>query len=108
LTTTIIGRAVRATDASAIEDLSKSVQIASGRISIMPGSGINSKNVTELLKNVKGIFEIHSSCSIAEIVDKEAAKLIEFGFCNKIIKKTNQEEVRRLKERLKAFDQMSL
>lgn len=36
------------------------VNLASGRITIMPGSGINEKNISDIL-NIKGINEVHLS-----------------------------------------------
>uniref|UniRef100_A0A915M9R4 Copper homeostasis protein cutC homolog n=1 Tax=Meloidogyne javanica TaxID=6303 RepID=A0A915M9R4_MELJA len=86
-----------------IPNLQKAVEISSGRISIMPGSGINSGNISELLK-IKGIIEVHSSCSKINKTNNEnnLKRLIDFGFSNGVpSRKTCANEVRQLKDNLK-------
>lgn len=50
---------------------------ADGRISIMPGGGINLRNVGEVIRT-SGITEIHSSCSVVK--GQVEAQLVRFGF----------------------------
>lgn len=45
-----------------MERLLQATRIASGRISIMAGSGVNAANAARILKHT-GIFELHASCS---------------------------------------------
>nr|CAD2147103.1 unnamed protein product [Meloidogyne enterolobii] len=86
-----------------IPNLQKAVEISSGRISIMPGSGINSGNISELFK-IKGIIEVHSSCSKINKTNDENnfKKLIDFGFSNEVASRiTCANEVKQLKDNLK-------
>lgn len=50
---------------------------ANGRISIMPGGGINLRNVSEVIRST-GITEVHSSCSVVK--GQADAQLVRFGF----------------------------
>lgn len=45
-----------------MDRLASAVQVASGRISIMAGSGVNAANATRILKHA-GVDELHASCS---------------------------------------------
>jgi len=45
-----------------MDRLASAVRIASGRISIMAGSGVNAANATRILKHT-GVAELHASCS---------------------------------------------
>ncbi|KAI1709131.1 cutC family domain-containing protein [Ditylenchus destructor] len=50
-----------------LNDIQAAVEASAGRISIMPGSGVNLENVTAILHKLPMITEIHSSCSISVI-----------------------------------------
>ncbi|WP_150525869.1 copper homeostasis protein CutC [Roseibium sediminis] len=54
------GHAPRAEDGTDL--IARLVELASGRISIMPGSGVTSENVQSILQKT-GAREVHSSCS---------------------------------------------
>lgn len=92
------GRAPRAIP-DGLSDLSRTVELASGRISIMPGSGITADNVDILTEAAPQIVEIHSSCSINQETKEESSKLLSFGFIGKTSRRrTKCSEVRRMKE----------
>ena len=60
---TILSSGGKNTALEGLSVLSEMHKLASGKINIMPGSGVNSKNVKQILKNY--YFDwIHSSCSI--------------------------------------------
>jgi copper homeostasis protein len=80
-----------------IDDLQQAIEIAAGRISIMPGSGVSVATIDQLIPRLK-ITEIHSSCSIAtEAADK---RLLAFGFAAAGARRTDAATVRALKARL--------
>jgi copper homeostasis protein len=80
-----------------IGDLEKAISIAAGRISIMPGSGVNIGTIDQLVPRLR-ITEIHSSCSIpAETADK---RLMALGFAAAGARRTEAATVRALKARL--------
>ena len=68
---------------------------AAGRISIMPGSGVNPGNVA-LLKGL-GITEIHASCSVSTPV---SGRVVEMGFAPPVRRQTDQDAVRALRKAL--------
>ncbi|KAI1722365.1 cutC family domain-containing protein [Ditylenchus destructor] len=47
-----------------LNDIQAAVEASAGRISIMPGSGVNLENVSTILQKLPMITEIHSSCSV--------------------------------------------
>ena len=80
-----------------IASLENAVATAAGRISIMPGGGISYRTVADLVPRLP-IREIHASCSVAEPVSDE--RLCSFGFSPSRHRRTSEELVRRLKERI--------
>ena len=89
------GRARSAIDGLA--DLKASVEIAAGRISIMPGSGVNLDTIDALLAQLN-VKEVHSSCSIGAPDDNKA--VADFGFSITGMKRTSADVVRAMKDRL--------
>lgn len=89
------GRARSAIDGLA--DLKTSVEMAAGRLSIMPGSGINLDTVDALLTQLD-VQEVHSSCSAA--IPHDDAAVAEFGFSITGMKRTDVGIVRAMKARL--------
>jgi copper homeostasis protein len=88
----------RATSAlKGLADLKAAIDIAAGRISIMPGAGVNLETVGVLLKELN-VTELHSSCSSNIEIDNP--DVVAFGFAESRIKKTNVDTVRALKSRL--------
>lgn len=71
------------------------VQRAAGRITVMPGSGVNPGNAA-LLKGL-GISEIHASCS-ASIPG--AGRVVEMGFAPPVQRQTAADQVRALRRAL--------
>jgi copper homeostasis protein len=69
------------------------VRQAAGRISIMPGSGINPANA--LLFKSLGITELHASCSA---VHPATGRVVEMGFGPAIHRQTSAEQVRALRQ----------
>ena len=71
------------------------VRQAAGRITVMPGSGVNPGNAA-LLKGL-GIAEIHASCSVAAPV---AGRVVEMGFAPPVRRQTDADQVRALRRAL--------
>jgi copper homeostasis protein len=91
------GRAVTALDG--IADLKAAIEIAAGRISIMPGSGINLDTLGPVLEELH-VADIHSSCSSSVEVTDPA--VLAFGFSARQMKQTDVAIVRAMKELLTA------
>ena len=68
---------------------------AAGRITVMPGSGVNPGNAA-LLKGL-GIGEIHASCSVGVPV---AGRVVEMGFAPPMRRQTDADQVRALRKAL--------
>ncbi|MGM0376553.1 MAG: copper homeostasis protein CutC [Bacteroidota bacterium] len=85
------GQAPYATDALPL--LQSLREKANGRISIMPGSGINNKNLQTILENTE-VCEIHASARIA--VDNENPAIDHLGFGQKI--NCNPEQIREMRQ----------
>ena len=68
---------------------------AAGRITVMPGSGVNPGNAA-LLKGL-GIREIHASCSVGVPV---AGRVVEMGFAPAKRRQTDADQVRALRKAL--------
>jgi copper homeostasis protein len=68
---------------------------ASGRISVMPGSGITPANAG-LFKGL-GITEIHGSCSVSH---PAGGRVVELGFSQASIRQTSADQVRDLRRAL--------
>ncbi|KXG84856.1 copper homeostasis protein CutC [Agrobacterium bohemicum] len=92
------GRAISAVEGLA--DLKAAIGIASGRVSIMPGSGVNLETIDLLLTELN-VTEVHSSCSSNVEVDN--SNVVAFGFAAPRIKKTDIDIVRMLKGRLGGY-----
>lgn len=68
---------------------------AAGRITVMPGSGVNPGNAV-MLKGL-GITEIHASCSVSTAV---SGRGVEMGFAPPVQRQTHADEVRALRKAL--------
>ncbi len=69
---------------------------AAGRITVMPGSGVNAGNAA-LLKGL-GIAEVHASCSVSTPV---VGRVVEMGFAPAVRRQTDADQVRALRRALK-------
>ncbi|MCQ2005736.1 copper homeostasis protein CutC [Rhizobium sp. NRK18] len=83
-----------------VDVLERAIEVAAGRISIMPGSGVNSETIDVLLPRLK-TNEIHGSCSVSVPVSNP--KVIELGFAPTNPKKTDETSVRALKTKIDAL-----
>ncbi|WEZ82323.1 copper homeostasis protein CutC [Rhizobium sp. 32-5/1] len=70
---------------------------ASGRISIMPGSGVTQTTVSDLLARL-AVSEVHSSCSIGE--PAEESRVVSLGFAPAVTRRTSAAVVAALKAQL--------
>ncbi|MBP2236022.1 copper homeostasis protein [Sinorhizobium kostiense] len=84
----------------AVDRLAQLVELAAGRLSIMPGSGINPDTIGELLPRLK-VTEVHSSCSVGEPAND--TRLIEMGFAPQERRRTDAATIRAMKARLGAL-----
>ncbi|WEX77585.1 copper homeostasis protein CutC [Sinorhizobium numidicum] len=84
----------------AIDTLAQLVELAAGRISIMPGSGIAIDSVDVLLPRL-AVTEVHSSCSVHE--PAKDSRLVEMGFASADRRRTDTATVRAMKARLNAL-----
>lgn len=91
------GGAKRAPDG--IDRLAAIIEQASGRISIMPGSGVTLETVGELLSRLS-VTEVHSSCSLEK--PARDARLVSLGFVSPSARQTDAQMVRALRARLVA------
>lgn len=82
-----------------LDQLAALVERAGGRISIMPGSGVNPGNA-ERFTPALAIKEIHASCSSAQTVSNQ--RLLDLGFLSGAPKQTDANVVRQLKALLPA------
>jgi copper homeostasis protein len=89
------GRAASA--AEGLDDIAEAQQIANGRISIMPGSGVNLNTIDHILVRL-AVKEVHSSCSSTVAVKDR--QLVALGFSQAEVRQTDATTVRALKERL--------
>ena len=83
----------------AIDRLAEIVELAKGRLSIMPGSGVTLDTVDALLDRVT-VCEAHSSCSVRE--PAQDPRLVEMGVVSADRRRTDAETVRAMKARLSA------
>lgn len=88
----------------AVETLAGLVELAAGRISIMPGSGITVDTIGLLLPRL-AVTEVHSSCSLSE--PTRDRRLIEMGFAAEGRRRTDAAAVKALKARLEALQASS-
>ncbi|WP_205602586.1 copper homeostasis protein CutC [Chelativorans alearense] len=87
------------TAAEGVEALEETIAAAAGRISIMPGAGINVETIGRLLPRLP-VGEVHASCSTVEPVSD--ARLVSLGFSSAKRRRTDAALVRALKERVSA------
>jgi len=80
-----------------IWDLERVIALAAGRISVMPGSGINPQTVGALIPRLP-VNEIHASCSITRAQSDQ--RLVTLGFSPGIQRCTDSPTVRALKTML--------
>jgi copper homeostasis protein len=86
-----------------IETLAAMHEHARGRISVMPGSGVNAANAAAILTRL-GVSELHGSCGAA--LAERDEKAVAFGFAPARARQTSAAEVAELR---RALDQnMSL
>ncbi|HEV7308219.1 copper homeostasis protein CutC [Ensifer sp.] len=83
----------------AADRLSEIVDLAKGRLSIMPGSGVTLETVDALLDCV-AVGEVHSSCSRGEPAHDQ--RLIDMGFVSADRRRTDAATVRAMKDKLSA------
>ena len=77
------------------ERIAALVARAAGRITVMPGSGVNPGNAA-MLKGL-GITEIHASCSGTTPV---TGRVVEMGFASALRRQTDADQVRALRKAL--------
>jgi copper homeostasis protein len=80
-----------------IEVLAAMIERAAGRISIMPGSGVNAGNAGALLSRL-AVTEAHGSCSV-DVVESDT-KALEFGFASPTRRVTSAAQVAALRAAL--------
>jgi copper homeostasis protein len=80
-----------------MDGLAAMIERAAGRISIMPGSGVNAGNVRALLARL-AVSEAHGSCSV-EIIESDA-KALAFGFASPKRRATSAAQVAALRAAL--------
>jgi copper homeostasis protein len=83
-----------------IDQLEAMIEVANGRISIMPGAGIRPTMVAEILQRL-AITEIHASCSAN--APSGADRLSVLGFTGPERKQTDETTVRELKQILNSY-----
>jgi len=76
------------------DEMERLISIAAGRISIMPGSGINPKTVSALIPRLP-VGEIHASCATAVAQDNE--RLVALGFSPPSPRRTDRATIAALK-----------
>ncbi|MDE1992305.1 MAG: copper homeostasis protein CutC [Rhizobiaceae bacterium] len=77
-----------------IAALEKTIAFAAGRISIMPGSGINIQTIGQLWPRLP-VSEVHASCSVVRT--ETDARLLSFGFAAPSARSTDAATVKALK-----------
>ena len=87
------GQQLKAIDG--IDLLQQLVQRASGRISIMPGSGVNVENAQKILQ-VTGVHEIHSSGRASR--PNPDVRSVELGFASSVSSQTSAVNIRQIKD----------
>jgi len=85
------------TAAEGIDELRRIVALADGRISIMPGSGVNSRTIGMFVPEL-GVGEIHASCAVAAA--PADGRVLALGFASGNERRTDQTTVRALKAAL--------
>ncbi|WDZ76692.1 copper homeostasis protein CutC [Ensifer adhaerens] len=83
----------------AIDRLAEIIDLAKGRLSIMPGSGVTLESVDALLDRLS-VGEVHSSCSVRKPAQDQ--RLVDMGFVSADRRCTDAETVRAMKAKLSA------
>jgi copper homeostasis protein len=78
-----------------VDLLQQLVQRAAGRVSIMPGSGVNVENARKILQ-VTGVHEIHSSGRISQ--PNPDVRSVELGFASPVFSQTSAINIRKIKD----------
>ena len=86
------GRAITAVNG--LVDLKVAMELAAGRISIMPGSGISAETISVIMDAVRA-KEVHASCSVA--ASGISPKILDMGFALMSGTQTSEIKVRELK-----------
>ena len=76
--------------------LSRMVEAGAGRVSVMPGAGVSSANVTSIVREL-GVSEVHSSCSVLVTQSDWSVAL---GFSAATRGQTDVNEIRAMKAEL--------
>lgn len=84
----------------AVDTLVELIELAAGRLSIMPGSGLTPETIGAILPRL-AVTEVHASCSVREPAKNRRA--IELGFAPPERRRTDEATVRTMKERLGAI-----
>lgn len=84
----------------AVDTLARLVDLAAGRLSIMPGAGINPDTIGLILPKLR-VTEVHSSCSVR--APTKERRLIDMGFAPSERRLTDAATVRAMKGRLSAL-----
>lgn len=87
----------------AVDTLARLVELAGGRLSIMPGSGVTIETIGLLLPRL-AVTEVHSSCSVREPATD--ARMVTMGFAPAEGRHTDAATVRAMKARLRAMQTM--
>jgi copper homeostasis protein len=87
----------RTTAVEGVDELERLMTLAAGRISIMPGSGINPQTIGTLIPRLP-VGEIHASCSVD--ITQPDRRLVALGFSPALQKRTDSAIVRALKAML--------
>lgn len=77
-----------------VDLLQQLVQRAAGRISIMPGSGVNAENAQKIL-SITGVHEIHSSGRMSQ--PNADLRSVELGFAASVSSQTSAMNIRQIK-----------
>lgn len=80
-----------------IETLERIFEMAAGRITIMPGSGVAADTISELMIQLR-LSEVHASCS--RVINFEAGSVRALGFVAETEKQTDRQIVSALKHLL--------
>ncbi len=89
---------------AAVETLARLVELAAGRLSIMPGSGITIETIGQFLPWL-AVTEVHSSCSVREPAND--MRMVEMGFAPPERRRTDAATVRAMRARLDALQRNS-
>ncbi|MCZ4090796.1 copper homeostasis protein CutC [Sinorhizobium psoraleae] len=83
----------------AVDTLVRLTELAAGRISVMPGSGVTIDTIDVLLSRL-AVTEVHSSCSVRE--SAQDPRLVAMGFVSGGRRRTDAATIKAMKARLDA------